>query len=128
MTLNVKMSVSRQLISSAMTYVRIVPSSIQVNLIQFGPSIIIRGQQQSLILDPGTFSIDPDETYFNFSSQNWNYTYFCGVYNNQTIDSLIPSCFKNSTGKINNKSSLFIFYIKEIKPSGNMVQILLDRH
>jgi hypothetical protein len=67
MTLIVKMSVSTQLISSVITYVQIIPSPIQVNLYQFGPSMIIRGQQQTLILDPGTFSIDPDETYFDLT-------------------------------------------------------------
>jgi hypothetical protein len=65
LTLAVKMSVSSQLISSVITYVKIIPSSIQVNLIQFGPSIITRGKQQTLVLDPGRFSIDPDQSYFN---------------------------------------------------------------
>ena len=63
--LTVKMSVRLELISSAVTFVEIIPSSIQVQLIQFGPSIIVRGQQQTLILDPGTYSIDPDQNYFN---------------------------------------------------------------
>jgi hypothetical protein len=65
MTLTVKMINSPNLISSSIVYVQIIPSPIQVQLIQFGPSMIIRGQQQTLILDPGTFSIDPDEMYFN---------------------------------------------------------------
>ena len=65
LTVTVKMSVSSQLISSVITYVNIIPSPIQVNLIQFGPLIIIRGKQQALVLDPGRFSIDPDQSYFN---------------------------------------------------------------
>ncbi len=65
MKLTVKMSISPQLISSAMTYVEIIPSSIQVQLIRFGPSIILHEQQKTLILNPGTFSIDPDQNYFN---------------------------------------------------------------
>jgi len=65
MKLTVKMSISPQLISSSITYVEIIPSSIQVQLIQFGPSIILHDQQQTLILDPGRFSIDPDQNYFN---------------------------------------------------------------
>jgi hypothetical protein len=67
MTLIVKMIDSSHLTSSVITYVQIIPSPIQVNLIQFGPSMIIRGQQQTLILNPGTFSIDPDETYFDLT-------------------------------------------------------------
>jgi hypothetical protein len=51
--------------SSAITYITIIPSSIQIQLIQFGPLIINRGKQETLILDPGKFSIDPDEMYFN---------------------------------------------------------------
>jgi hypothetical protein len=67
LNLTVRMSVSSQSISSAITFIKIIPSAIQVNLVQFGPSMIIQGQQQTLILDPGTFSIDPDQTYFNSS-------------------------------------------------------------
>jgi hypothetical protein len=48
-----------------MIYFKIIPSPIQVQLIQFGPSIIIQGKQQTLILDPGKYSIDPDQSYFN---------------------------------------------------------------
>jgi hypothetical protein len=65
MTLTVKMINSPQLISSSIIYVQIIPSPIQVQVIQFGPSIIIQGQQQTLILNPGKYSIDPDEMNFN---------------------------------------------------------------
>ena len=63
MKLIVQMSISSQLISSGVVYVQIIPSPIQVQLIQFGPSIIIQGKQQTLILDPGRYSID--QSYFN---------------------------------------------------------------
>ena len=56
-----------QLISLATTYIKIVPSPIQVNLIQSDASMIVQKQQQTLILDPGTFSVDPDASYFNSS-------------------------------------------------------------
>jgi hypothetical protein len=123
MTLTVKMINSPQLITSSIIYVKIIPSPIQVQLIQFDPSIIIQGNQQTLILNPGRFSIDPDESYFNstvnflysnlnllfISLKNWNYSYYCQIYNNSntnetmlptdntTINSLVLSCFGNST-------------------------------
>lgn len=65
MKLTVQMYFSPELISTALTYIQILPSPIQVNLVQYGPSIIIRKQQQILILDPGRFSIDPDRIDFN---------------------------------------------------------------
>jgi hypothetical protein len=65
MNLTVTMSASPQSISSAITYVKIVPSHITVKLVQFGPAMITRGQQQILVLDPGRFSIDPDQAVFN---------------------------------------------------------------
>lgn len=67
MTMTVTMNISPQLISSAVTYVMIIPSAIIVNLIQFGTSMITQGQQQILTLDPGTFSIDPDADQLNSS-------------------------------------------------------------
>jgi hypothetical protein len=66
MNLTVTMQAAPQWISSAITYVKIIPSPITVRLVQFGPAMITRGQQQILTLDPGRFSIDPDEA--NFSS------------------------------------------------------------
>lgn len=62
LTLTVSMSSTTRLSSSASVYVRIIPSDITVNLVQFGATMITRGYQQDLILDPGTFSIDPDAT------------------------------------------------------------------
>lgn len=63
--LTVRMNVSTQLVSSAITYILIVPSPIVVNLIQFGTSMITNGQQATLTLNPGSFSIDPDAAAFN---------------------------------------------------------------
>lgn len=51
--------------SSASAYVAIISSSIQVNLIKLGPSMITHSRHQNLSLDPGTFSIDPDQDRFN---------------------------------------------------------------
>ncbi len=51
---------SSTLIQSKSTFVKIIPSGITVNLIQFGTSKITHGNQQDLKLDPGSFSIDVD--------------------------------------------------------------------
>jgi hypothetical protein len=67
MKLTVTMSASLQSISSATTYIQVIPSPITVNLVQSGASMIVQNRQQMLILDPGTFSIDPDMSYFNSS-------------------------------------------------------------
>ena len=53
------------LFSSMSAYVQINPSGITANLIQFGTSMITRGHEQDLNLDPGTFSEDFDENTFN---------------------------------------------------------------
>ena len=65
--LTVTIQVVPRLVSLATTYVRIVPSPIIVRLVQFGAVMIRRGQEQTLTLDPGTFSIDPDQSTFNSS-------------------------------------------------------------
>jgi hypothetical protein len=64
--------------SFAVTYVMIIPSSIIVNFVKFGTSMITRGHQQDFTLDPGTFSIDPDTTAFNtvVSSNAVQYSFF----------------------------------------------------
>ena len=56
-----------QLSSAASTYVRVTQSNIIVNLAQYGTSMITRGYQQDLYLDPGSYSVDPDATVFNAS-------------------------------------------------------------
>jgi hypothetical protein len=70
-TLTVIMVATPHLSSSASAYVKIIPSGITANLVQFGTSMITRGHQQDLLLDPGTFSVDPDATIFN-TSVNFN--------------------------------------------------------
>jgi hypothetical protein len=63
--LTVTMISSLNLISSSSAYVQIIPSGISANLLQYGTSMITRGYQQNLTLDPGTFSVDLDENIFN---------------------------------------------------------------
>ena len=67
LTLTVTMKQSSQLTSSSSVYVRIIPSGIQVNLVQLATSMITRGYAQNLTLNPGAFSIDFDGNIFNTS-------------------------------------------------------------
>ena len=61
----VQMAFLPNIISSVITYVEISLSPIQVKLIEYDSTVIMQKQQQTFILDPGRFSIDPDQTYFN---------------------------------------------------------------
>lgn len=63
--LTVQMYKMRELISSSITYVEILRSPIEVNLVEYRQKTIIRKQNQTFILDPGRFSIDYDQTSFN---------------------------------------------------------------
>lgn len=67
LTITVSMVAASYLRSSASAYVTITPSGITANLVQYGTSMITSGHQQNLLLDPGTFSIDPDAIIFNAS-------------------------------------------------------------
>jgi hypothetical protein len=67
LTLTVTMIAAPQLTSSVSAYVKIIPSDVTVNLVPFGTSMIARGYQQDLVLDPGTYSVDPDTSSFNAS-------------------------------------------------------------
>ncbi|UJR11342.1 hypothetical protein I4U23_015523 [Adineta vaga] len=109
--LTVNMINLTNLSSSATVYVRITASGITANLIQFGTSMITRGNRQDLQLDPGNYSIDPDQNTFNAS--NWKYKYYCRIYGLSLFpnlqgslltvddirnDSSNPSCLFNRTG------------------------------
>ncbi|CAF4019148.1 unnamed protein product, partial [Adineta steineri] len=108
LTLTVIMIDSPNLKSSSSVYVRITATGITANLVQLGTSMITRGDQQDLLLDPGTFSVDPDENIFD--ATKWKYKYYCriyGLYNfpniqgillsidDSTIDPYNPSCLSN---------------------------------
>lgn len=82
-------------------YVRINPSGITANLIRLGTSMITRGHDQDLQLNPGLYSSDSDGYPFNASVRDffsllvechciillkeWKYTYFCRVYGVSTF-------------------------------------------
>ena len=66
------MSASASVRSSSSAYVQIKSSGVIANLVALGTSMITSGYQQDLQLDPGTFSVDPDENVFNGSvSHTW---------------------------------------------------------
>ncbi|CAF4112645.1 unnamed protein product, partial [Adineta steineri] len=109
LTLTVTMTKSPSLKSSSSAYVRITPTGITPNLVELGTSMVTRGHQQNLLLDPGTFSVDPDEDSFNASK--WKYEYYCRVYDESynfpnlqgillsiddpRVDPLDPSCLSS---------------------------------
>jgi hypothetical protein len=66
-TLTVTMVDSPTLKTSSSIYVRITATGITANLVQLGTSMITCGNDQDLLLDPGTFSVDPDEDSFDAS-------------------------------------------------------------
>lgn len=47
-------------VSSASTFIKIIPSGITANLVELGTSMITSGHQQDLKLDPGRYSFDSD--------------------------------------------------------------------
>ena len=65
--LTVTMSIALDLLGSAEGYVRVIATGISANPVQFGTSMITRGYEQDLTLDPGRFSGDLDENIFNIS-------------------------------------------------------------
>ena len=65
--LSVAMAAAPNLISQASAYATINPSGITANLVQFGTSMITRGHGQDLLLDPSSYSVDPDALTLNAS-------------------------------------------------------------
>ena len=65
LTLTVIMTDAPSLKSASIAYVRITATGVTANLVQLGTSMITRGSEQDLLLDPGTFSVDPDEDFFD---------------------------------------------------------------
>lgn len=61
----VTMSSNSGFAASGYTYIQIVASDIQVNLLANGTSMITNGVTQSILFQPGVYSVDPDSNYFN---------------------------------------------------------------
>ena len=71
------------LISTASAFVNIISSAIIPNLVPLGTTVITHGYQQDLILNPGKYSVDPDQNEFNASvSENFG---FCIVESVQSL-------------------------------------------
>ncbi|CAF1566718.1 unnamed protein product, partial [Adineta ricciae] len=94
--------------SSATVYIMVTPSGITANPVALGTSMITRGYDQDLELNPGLYSVDPDED--SFDASKWKYAYYCrwyGSYNfpniqgqlltieNSKTDPQNPSCLSN---------------------------------
>ena len=67
MELTVTMVDSPRIFSIDSAYVKINPSGITANLVLHGTSLVTSGERQDLILNPGNYSINPDESIFNTS-------------------------------------------------------------
>ncbi|CAF1181508.1 unnamed protein product [Adineta steineri] len=113
LTLTVTMIESLNLKSSSSVYVRVTATGITANLVQLGTSMITRGSQQDLQLDPGAYSVDPDQD--SFDASKWKYEYYCRVYGsynfpnfqgvlltieNSKTDPYNSSCLSNQSGLI----------------------------
>ena len=65
--LTVTVGCATELSSSTSAYVTITPPGITVNMVLYGASMITRGEDQNLTLDPGSYSIDRGGDAFNAS-------------------------------------------------------------
>lgn len=97
------MTTSPMFNASSSAFVRITPSGITANLVQYGTSMITRGYEQDFTLDPGTFSLDPDGDIFNATVSSARFFYcwqvsFCRIGNiNITVESTVILYFLTST-------------------------------
>ena len=81
------MTSASKLTSSVSAYVKITPSGITANLVTYGTSMITRGHEQDLILDPGTYSVDLDGNLFNASvsiETLWECCFYSSLLSNRT--------------------------------------------
>ena len=70
------MNISTSLTSIVYAYVKITSSVIIAHLVQLGTLVITHGHQQNLTLNPGKYSVDPDQNEFNASiSKKCRYWY-----------------------------------------------------
>ncbi|CAF1452778.1 unnamed protein product [Adineta ricciae] len=128
-----------QLETTSSVYVDITPSGITANLVQYGTSMITIGYNQDLLLDPGSYSIDMDEPYFN--ATNWKYKYYCRIYgqynfpnlqgslitiDNPLIDPLNPSCLSNKTAwKFGNSINSVIILLSQSLQANRTYQFMV---
>lgn len=67
MKLTVTMAKVPSIMSYESTFVKINPSGITANLVKYGTSFVTSGEEKNLTLNPGIYSINPDESEFNAS-------------------------------------------------------------
>ncbi|CAF1680110.1 unnamed protein product, partial [Adineta ricciae] len=73
---------------------------------QLGTSAITHGTQQDLILNPGVYSVDPNED--SFDASKWKYSYYCRVYDLYNFPNIggVLLTIENSQNDLNNPSCL----------------------
>ena len=92
----VSMNTQTNFVGFGFTYITIVPSDLQVNMLPSGTSMITSGVTQSILFQPGVYTIDPDSNYFDprvriplidsariieeLLFQNWTFAYYCRIY------------------------------------------------
>ena len=127
--LTVAMSISPKLTASADAYVRIIPSGITANLVQFGTSMITQSHQQDLVLDPGSYSNDLDHTIFNisvrFDSSSFQLTFSLARIGNMNttveymvslISRIFKECYYPSIAHELIRTIHHVFLINQVKP------------
>ena len=67
LTLHVQLMDRPSVRASSSIYVQVLPSDIVANLFQLGTSLVTQGSAQELLLNPGRYSVDPDEDAFDAS-------------------------------------------------------------
>lgn len=133
--LTITMIASPNLTTPASTYIKIIPSSIQGNLIQLATSLISLGHQQNLTLNPGMFSIDPDAKTFNasvsWSIQHqtiWAHSITCRIgIISTTAEFIISTISHSSTGhSYQLKIRESVFFIHRAFPTDQVWFIILS--
>ncbi|CAF1074084.1 unnamed protein product [Adineta steineri] len=144
--LTVKIINMSNLTTTTSVYVEIIPTLIKVNLIQYATSMITHGYEENLLIDPGTYTVDPDEDTFN--TTNWKYEYFCRIYGQYTFpnlngtlltiddlrnDSSNPSCLTNRMGwefnnSINSSITILSHSLQPNQTYQFMVQLINRRN
>jgi hypothetical protein len=61
----ISMDTQTNFAASSYTYITIIASAIQVNMLASGTSIITTGFTQGVLFEPGVYSVDPDSSYFD---------------------------------------------------------------
>jgi hypothetical protein len=65
LTLHIQQGGNATLTSSSFVFIKIIPSVISPNSLPWGTSTISSSTHQDLLLDPGSYSINPDEQVFD---------------------------------------------------------------